>query len=67
MKEFTELPPSIQLMLEDAVQGDPYGLSPVTLYRNIVGSLAAGTSLEHVAQNMEVSLSLVQMILDEQE
>lgn len=66
MKEFTELSPSIQLMLEDAVQGDPYGLAPASLYRSIVGSLV-GTPQEQVAKIMEVSLSLVQMIQDEQE
>jgi len=66
MKDYNDLPQSIQLMLEDAVQSDPYGLSPKTLYKNIVGSLK-GTPSFKVAEIMEVSMSLVDMIEAENE
>jgi len=66
MKEYKELPESLQLMLEDAVSTDPYGLSPKSLYKNIAGSLM-GTPADKVAQIMEVSYSVVVMIADENE
>jgi len=66
MKEYNDLPQSLQLMLEDAVASDPYDLSPKTLYKNIAGSLM-GTPADKVAQIMEVSYSVVVMIADENE
>jgi hypothetical protein len=69
MVEFTELDKSIQEDLKDAVMSDPYGLSPKTLYRNIVGSLmgAHGSDLERirsVANIMGVSVGTVSMIFE---
>jgi len=66
MKDYNDLSPSVQLMLEDAVQSDPYGLSPKTLYKNIVGSLK-GTPAFKVAEIMDVSISLIEMIASENE
>lgn len=58
---YKDLPQTIQLMLEDVVSSDPYGLKPESLYRNIIGSLK-GTPAFKVAEIMEVSMSLIDMI-----
>ena len=61
MKSYEDLSTSIKLMLEDAVSSDPYGLSPSTLYKNIVGSLKT-VPVDELSKIMEVSLSLIMMI-----
>jgi len=66
MKDYKDLTPSIQLMLEDAVSTDPYGLQPQTLYKNIVGSLQSGR-IDKVAEIFDVSISLCEMIQRENE
>lgn len=62
MKEFHEMPMSIQTMIEGYAINDPYGLKPSTLYRNIANSTGPA---EQVAKIFEVSLSLVEMIREE--
>ena len=64
MKPYDKLSPSIQLMLEDAVSSDPYDLSPKTLYKNIVNSLASGR-IDKVAEIFDISISLCEMIQKE--
>ncbi len=59
MKDFKDLSPSVQVLLEGYAQEDPYGLSPVTLYNNIVNS--SGSS-EDLAKIFNVSLSLIESI-----
>jgi hypothetical protein len=61
MKEFHEVSPSIQVMVEGYAINDPYGLQPSTLYNNIVGSLKSSTP-EKVAKIFAVSVSLCEMI-----
>lgn len=67
MVEFTDLDKKIQEDLKNAVIGDPYGLSPKTLYRNIVGSLIGIKGSDHerirsVANIMEVPVGTVSLI-----
>lgn len=64
MKEFNELPMGIQTMIEGYAINDPYGLKPSTLYKNIAGSTGPA---EQVAKIFEVSLSLVEMIREQNE
>lgn len=64
MKNYKDLSPSIQLMIEDAVATDPYGLSPQTLYKNISNSLVSAR-VDKVAEIFDVSLSLCEMIQQE--
>ena len=64
MKAYAELPNSIQLMIEDAVSTDNYGLQPTTLYKNVVGSLKS-SSPEQVSKIFEISLTLCEMIKNE--
>ena len=59
MKDYKDLPHSIQVMLEGYAQEDPYGLSPVSLYNNIANS--SGSS-EDLAKIFNVSLSLIESI-----
>lgn len=59
MKDFKDLSPSVQVLLEGYAQEDQYGLSPVTLYNNIVNS--SGSS-EDLAKIFNVSLSLIESI-----
>lgn len=59
MKDFKDLSPSVQVLLEGYAQEDPYGLSPVSLYNNIVNS--SGSS-EDLAKIFNVSLSLIESI-----
>ena len=59
MKDYKELPPSVQVLLEGYAQEDPYGLSPVSLYNNIANS--SGSS-EDLAKIFNVSLSLIESI-----
>lgn len=61
MKVYETLPAGIQLLLEEAVSSDPYGLSPKTLYKNISASLQS-CSTDRVAEIYDVSLSLTIMI-----
>lgn len=64
MKPYEKLTPGVQLMLEDAVSSDPYGLSPKTLYTNIANSLVSGR-VDKVAEIFDVSISLCEMIQKE--
>lgn len=69
MVEFIDLDKKIQEDLKNAVMGDPYGLSPKTLYHNIVGSLsgAEGNDPEHirlVAKIMKISADTVSLIYE---
>lgn len=66
MKEYNELTPSIQVMLEDAVSTDPYGLKPQSLYKNIVGTLQSTDDFK-TAEIFEVSPTLCTMIREENE
>lgn len=66
MLDYSLLKPSIQLMLEDAVSCDPYGLSPKTLYQNIMGSLQS-CSIDQVAKIFEVPLCLCLMLQESQD
>lgn len=59
MKDFKDLSPSVQVLLEGYAQEDPYGLSPATLYNNIVNSSG---SAEDLAKIFNVSLSLIETI-----
>ena len=59
MKDFKDLSPSVQVMLEGYAQEDPYGLSPATLYNNIVKSSGPAAEL---AKIFNVSLSLIESI-----
>lgn len=61
MKEFHEVSPSIQVMVEGYSMNDPHGLQPSTLYKNIVGSLKSSTP-KKVAEIFAVSISLCEMI-----
>ena len=53
MKDFKDLSPSVQVLLEGYAQEDPYGLSPVSLYNNIANSYG---SSEDLAKIFNVSL-----------
>ena len=64
MKKYEDLSPSIQVLIENYCQKDPYGLSPKTLYQNIVNSLETGR-IDKVAEIYGVSLSLCEMIQTE--
>ena len=59
MMDYKDLPHSIQVMLEGYAQEDPYGLSPATLYNNIVKSSGPAAEL---AKIFNVSLSLIESI-----
>lgn len=61
MKDFKDLSPSVQVLLEGYAQEDPYGLSPVSLYNNIANSSSSGSS-EDLAKIFNVSLSLIESI-----
>jgi len=61
MKTFNELPQTIQSLLRDIAETDPYGLQPETLYKNIAGSLQ-GTPNTQVSKIFEVPFFLVTMI-----
>ena len=62
MNDYKELPPSVQVLLEGYAQEDPYGLSPVTLYNNIVNS--SGPAVE-LAKIFDVSICLIELIKDQ--
>ena len=62
MKDFKDLSPSVQVLLEGYAQEDPYGLSPVTLYNNIVNS--SGPAVE-LAKIFDVSICLIELIKDQ--
>ena len=62
MKDYKDLPHSIQIMLEGYAQEDQYGLSPVTLYNNIVNS--SGPAVE-LAKIFDVSICLIELIKDQ--
>jgi len=64
MTKYEDLSKIVRTMLEDAVSTDPYGLSPNTLYKNIVCS-SVSTPDYKVAEIMEVPIILVDMIRDE--
>lgn len=66
MKDYEKLTPSVQLMLEDAVSSNHYGygISPRTLYSDIVNSLVSERT-DKVAEIFGVSISLCEMIQKE--
>ena len=64
MKEYKDVSPAIQVMIENYCQEDEYGLQPSTLYRNIANSLESGR-VDKVAEIFEVSISLCEMIQEE--
>ena len=64
MKSYTDMPHSIQVMLEEYCRQDPHGLRPSTLYSNIAGTLETN-SVTVTAVLFDVSVSLVWMIKEE--
>ena len=62
MKEFKELPQELQTEIQIVCDSDPYGLNPITLYKNILHSTA---SVEAIAQIFEVMPLLVKNIKEE--
>lgn len=66
MKPFEELDSDVQSLIEQYCKEDPHGLSPKTLYKNIVGTVQT-VSVSDTAKIFEVSQSLVQKIKTENE
>jgi hypothetical protein len=64
MKQYENVSPSIQILIENYCQEDEYGLQPKTLYNNIANSLQSGR-VDKVAEIFDVSLSLCEMIQEE--
>ena len=62
MIEYNNLPQGLKTDLEMAVQSDPYGLRPETLYRNIYHSSGSTADLVKI---FEVPYSLVLEIKDQ--
>ena len=60
MKDYKDLPHSIQVMLEGYAQEDPYGLSPVTLYNNIVNSSGPAVELAKIFDVSIIAMGLTQ-------
>lgn len=54
----------LQMLLFEAVEYDPYGLSPQTLLNNIIGSLKAGTPPSEVQKIYEISDRLLEVIIE---
>lgn len=64
MKQYKDIPQSIQILIENYASSDPYGLNPSTLYNNIVFSLKSSEP-QKVAEIFGISLSLCELIDNE--
>jgi len=59
MKKFENLPKEIQIQIREVCELDPFGLSPLTLYKNVYNSTGSYVELANI---FEIMPSLVKAI-----